>query len=437
MFLSKSTGKAQKYISQLLSSPTLGVVSRVSGGNLMAAAIGIVGTFIQARYVGPEDLGYLRQFGIITSYAFFLHLGLWHALQRRYPLHIGQGRRDQALAVVEICQSWNVSVALLASGIFTALAAVALSVGNWRAALAWLVQAVAMASNFYGGYLGATYRSGHDFETATKSSVISSITGLVCLPMFPFWAYLALVLRSSLGSLTSLFYLHVRRPLRLPWRFNWREWYHLLKEGLPLFTASYGAGVGWSAVEASLVLRYIGARSLGLWSACIMMLELAKTIPQAIVAIYVPRLTEQYGRSASIRECLGVCWKPMLVGGSGVTAVAAVLWAGIPFAVTWLTPKYIEAIPTMCLMMLYLPALILELPLALLIAMGHLVQQNVATYGGLACFLTLAIASIHLGWGLNGVVVASLLGRLFRTALSYGFIFAAIGTNRRQGCSAA
>jgi O-antigen/teichoic acid export membrane protein len=403
----------------------------------VAAAIGIVGTFIQARYVGPDDLGYLRQFGIATNYAFFLHLGLWHALQRRYPLYIGQGRQDQAMAVVEICQSWNVAIAIIASGIFTALAAVALMVGNWRAALAWLAQAVAMAGNFYGGYLGATYRSGHDFETAAKSSVIASITGLACLPMFPFWSYPALVLRSSLGSLASLLYLHIRRPLRLPWRFNWREWYYLLKEGLPLFTASYGAGVGWSAVEATLVLHYLGAHSLGLWSACIMMLELAKTIPQTIVAIYVPRLTEQYGRTASIRECLDNCWKPMLLGGAGVTAIAAMLWAGIPFAVTWLTPKYIEAIPTMCLMMLYLPTLIIELPLALLIAMGNLIQQNVATYGGLVCFLIFAIVSVHMGWGVNGVVAASLLGHLFRTALSYGFIFAAIGSNNKQKCSAA
>ncbi len=436
-FFFEGTGKAHMHIRRLLSSPTVGVVSRVSGGNVMAAAIGIVGTLVQARFVGPDDLGYLRQFGIVTSYAFFLHLGLWHALQRRYPLHIGQGRRDQALAVAEICQSWNVSVALLASGIFTALAVAALAIGNWRAALAWLVQAVAMASNFYGGYLGATYRSGHDFETATKSSIISSITGLVCLPLFPFWPYVALVLRSSLGNLTSLFYLHARRPLRLPWRFNWREWYHLLKEGLPLFTASYGVGMGWSAVEASLVLSYVGARSLGLWSASVMMLEMAKIVPQAMVAIYAPRLTEHYGRSASVRECLGVCWKPMLVGGAGMIGLAVMLCAAMPLAVTWLTPKYVEAIPTMCLMMLYLPALMLELPLALLIAMGHLVQQNVATYAGLACFLTLAIASVHMGWGLNGVVVASLLGRLFRTALSYGFIYAAIRSTRKQGGLAA
>jgi O-antigen/teichoic acid export membrane protein len=392
----------------------------------VAAIIGIVGTLVQVRFVGPEDLGYLRQFGIITSYAFFLHLGLWHALQRLYPLYIGQGRRDQALAVVEICQSWNIFVALLASTIFTALAVAALSGGNWRAALAWLVQAVAIASNFYGGYLGATYRSGHDFETATRSSIISSVTGLICLPMFPFWPYIALVLRSSLGSLTSLFYLHVRRPLRLHWRFKWHEWYKLLKEGLPLFTASYGASLAWSALEASLVLKYLGVRSLGLWSASFMLLEMVSILPKSVTAIYAPRITEHFGRTASILECLRVCRKPMLWGGVGMAVFAATCYPIIPIALNLLMPSYTEATFPMRLMMLNLPLIILDMPYSLLVAMGRLAQQNVAVYVGLASFVALALAAIYFDFGINGVVVASLLGRLVRLAIIYGFIYPAI-----------
>jgi O-antigen/teichoic acid export membrane protein len=423
-------GTGTEHFRRLLSSPTVRVVSQVSGGNLVAVVIGIVGTLVQTRFVGPEDLGYFRQFGIVTSYAFFLHLGLWHALQRLYPLYMGQGRRDQALAVVEICQSWNVLVSLFSSGIFTALAGWALAFGNWRAALAWLVQAVAMASNFYGGYLGATYRSGHDFKTAAKSSIISSITGFICLPMFPFWPYVALVLRNSLGSLAGLYYLHVRRPLKLHWRFNWQEWYRLLKEGLPLFSASYGASLAWTAVEASLVLKYLGARSLGLWSASIMFIEMVNILPKAVTAVYAPRITEHFGSTASARECLRSCWKPMLLGGVGMVVLAAPCLPAIPIALELLTPKYTEAAIPMCLMMLNVPLIVLDMPYSLLIAMGRLVQQNIAVYAGLASFVALALAAIYLDFGISGVVVASVLGRLVRLAIIYGFIFAAV---RRDG----
>jgi O-antigen/teichoic acid export membrane protein len=431
MELSPFVGASIKaHIQRLLSAPTVRVVSRVSGGNLAAMGIAIIGTLVQSRYVGPDDLGYLRQFGIVTSYAFFLHLGLWHALQRRYPLYIGQGRRDEALAVAEICQSWNVSVAVLAAAIFTALTVGALLFGNWRAALAWLVQAVAMGSSLYGGYLGATYRSGHDFETAAKSSVISAGSGLLSLPLLLFWPYVGLVLRSSLPSLASLMYLHVRRPLRLLWRFNGREWWRLLKEGLPIFTASYGAGVGWAAVEMSLVLRYLGARSLGLWVASVMLLEAVNKVSKAITAIYAPRLTEHFGRNASVRGCLRLCLRPMLWGGIGMTAFALGCCPAIPIALKWVLPKYTEAAVPMCLMMLNLPLIVLEMPYSLLIAMGRLLQQNIAVYAGLASFTVLALVSVHLGYGLNGIVMASIIGRLCKMVLSYAYIFAAIRKER-------
>ena len=411
---------------RLLQSQTVRVVGGVVGGNLAATVIGLIGTLVQARFVGPDDLGYLRQFGIVTNYVFFLHLGLWHALQRRYPLHIGQGRRDQALAVAEICQSWNVAVALFATVIFSALAVAALTTGNWRASLAWLVQAAAIASAFYGGYLGATYRSGHDFTTAAKSSVLGSTVGLATLPLFPFFPYVALVLRNSLGGIVSLVYLHRLRPLRLPWRFKLREWLGLIKEGLPLFTASYGMSLGWSAVEASLVLKCFNTRALGLYSAALMVFELTNKIPQTITAVYAPRLTEHFGRTGSLREGLRTCWKPMIVGALGMALFVAACCPLVPFAVRLLMPKYIEAISPICLMLLYLPFMSFEMPYSLLIAAGHLIRQNVITYVTLGCFTLGVLAAVRMGWGLNSVVIASLLARLLRLGLIYGFIYDSI-----------
>jgi O-antigen/teichoic acid export membrane protein len=431
-FPSSLTDTAMVYTRRLLSSPTVQMISRVSGGNLLAAALGVIGSLVQAYFVGPDDLGYFRQFGIITSYVFFLHLGLWHSLSRRYPLYIGQGRREEALAAAEICQSWNVTLALFTSGIFTVLALPAFAGGNWRAGLAWLAQAVLMLNNFYGGYLGATYRSSHDFVTAAKGSILSGITGILCLPMFPFWPYPGLALRTSFTSLSSLIYLHVRRPLKLGWRFNWREWCQLLKEGLPMFTAGYGSNVGWSALEASLIVKCIGTRSLGLWSASVMMSEMAKIVPQALVAIYNPRLTEQYGRTASVRECFRACWKPMVWGGIGMGIFAAACCPAIPFVLKWLMPKYTEAAVPMCLMLLILPLIVLDMPYALLIATGRLVQQNLGVYIGLACFAACAIGAIRLGWGLSGVVVASVLGRFVRVAMTYVFVYAALRREARD-----
>ena len=112
--------------------------------------------------------------------------------------------------------------------------------------------------------------------------------------------------------------------------------------------------------------------------------------------------------------------------------MAAGLCLIFPFLVSFLMPKYIDAIPTVLLMMLYLPITIIELPYYLLIAMGKLAHQNIATYIGLGGFVLLALLSVKLGFGLNGIVGASLIGRGFRVSSTYYFIYSAYRRNEQQ-----
>ena len=407
------------------------------GGSLLGTIIGLVGTLVQVRFVGPEDLGYFRQFAILTAYAFFLHLGLFDALQRLYPLYMGQGRRAQAFAVAEICQSWSVGVSVLLSGVFGLLALVAFGQGNWRAGLAWLAQAVAGSVCTYSTYLSTTYRSGHDFVTVVKGSVVGNVANLVTVPCFVFFPYVALVLRSSVGILASVVYLHRRRPLRLRWRFNWREWYGIAKQGIPLFTASYGTTTGWTAAEATLVVKLLGISPLGLWNASLMFLEVANKLAQAIAAVYMPRVIEEYGRTGSARACLRLCRRPMLWGIVPVSLMGLGACVVLPVVVPWLMPKYLAAIPTMCLMMLYLPLIILEMPYHLVVAKGNWLWMNVFTYTGLGCFALLALLAVRAGLGLNGVVGASLLGRGVRLGMFYFFLGVEVRRERLAGTALA
>jgi hypothetical protein len=73
-------------------------------------------------------------------------------------------------------------------------------------------------------------------------------------------------------------------------------------------------------------------------------------------------------------------------------------------------------------MLLILPLIVLDLPYMVLVALGRVVQQNIAVYAGLGTFVILAMTAVRLDWGLNGVVVSSLLGRVVRTILVYSFV---------------
>lgn len=418
----------KRRVQELLTSPTVRVVSGLAGGNLLGTLIGVIGSLVQARYVSPEDMGYFRGFSIATGYAFFLHFGILDAFQRYYPLYIGKGEKDRAWAIAEVCQAWNVAVSAIVSGTFLVLAISSLAGGNWRAALGWFVQSVSMVGFIYGGFLGATYRSGHDFNSLAKSSVLSSVVGLFTLPLFFVWPYFALAVRSCAGSLVTLIYLHIRRPLRLLWRFSWKEWSQLIRDGLPIFIASYGAATGWSVVETSIILGSSGPKALGLWAISFMVLDAASKVPQAMVAVYVPRVIETLGRTGSVTEALQLCKKPLMLGLPLMFLIVALACTLLPFIVPIIMPKYTEAVPTMCLMLLLLPIILLDLPYMVLVALGRVVQQNIAVYAGLSTFIILAMVTDRLGLGVNGVVGASLLGRVVRTIFVYSFVW----YNRRE-----
>ncbi len=404
-------------------SNTLRVISALAGGNFLATLIGVLGSLVQARYVSPADLGYFRGFTIATGYAFFFHLGLLDAMQRLYPYYVGKGDDNRARSIAEICQAWMAGVTVVVSGAFVLMAAVSLWRGNERAMLGWLVQALAMVGFIYGGYMSATYRSGHDFTSLAKGGVYSSIASVLVLPLFLLWPYFAMAVRSGISSLVNILYLHARRPLRLKLRFAWGEWFELVKGGIPIFVASYGAATLWSVVETSLVLRFLGAGALGLWSMGFMVLEAANKVPQAVTAVYVPRLTETLGRTSDVAACLRLCKKPLAFGVPAMIALAVVGSLALRFLVPVVMPKYIAAIPTMSLMLLMLPLIVLDTPYAILVAMGKILHQNVAVYAGLGSFALLALAAINLGFGLNGVVAASLVGRVVRLVAVYTSLY--------------
>lgn len=413
----------KKVIKNIITSPTVRVISGLAGGNLFAMGIGLIGSLIQARFVSPEDLGFFRQFSVASGYIFFLNLGIFESVQRLFPFYIGKNQKSRAIAVAEIGQSWNILVSILVSLVLILLAILSAISGDWRSTLGWLVQIVTIFTIIYGGYLRATYRSGHDFSTIAKSSVLSSLLNLVLLPLVVIQPYIGLVLRGSLGSLASLLYLNFHRPLHLNWRFNWTEWFGLIRQGFPTFIAGYISATGWSVTESAIILSYLGTKSLGLWTMTAMIVEMANKIPQAIVAVFVPRIMELYGKTESVASCMKLCRKPVVLGVLGTIVFAATGSSIIYFAVPVFIPKYVDAIPVISIALFIMPLMVLELPNSILIVQGMVVQQNMASILGLVCFVVFALVANNHEYQLIGIAIASLIGRILRLMLIYIFIF--------------
>jgi O-antigen/teichoic acid export membrane protein len=406
-----------------LSTPTVRTISGLAGSNLLALGVGMIGALVQAHFVGPADLGYFQSFAIIGGYSQIMQLGLLDYFQRFYPYYIGRGETQRAITIAEVSNAWHVGLSALLTSAFLVAGAWLAARGNWRGAASCAAQAIIVVNIFHGAYLAATYRSGHEFNTVSRSALLGSLVNLVVLPLFFFLPYIGLCLRSCAAAGISLLYLHLRRPLRVRWHFDGKECLRQMRGGLPLFSAGYARSIAPSLVQSSLILHYLNPVMLGLWSVSAMVYELMNKVPQAIVTVYTPRLIEEYGRSHSILACFRLCRKAILIGAALVSAAAALYGLVLPLIVPILIPKYVAAIPNMWLMLGFLPLGIIELPYAILVAAGRLVYLNTAAAAGLAALVGLGVLAARLGLGLNGIIAAALAGQAVRIVCVYLFLF--------------
>lgn len=376
--------------------------------------LGVLGSLIQARFVTPEDFGYFRQFGIVTGYVFFLQLGVFHALERWYPYCIGRGESDKAVAMAEVGQSWILIVTIPICAVFAALACVSFLHGSWKAGLGWAAQTLLVLNSLYGGFLNTIYRSGHDFKKVAQAQMWSVPASLLALPFFWVQSYVALFLRNVAGVGVTLWRLHKLRPVRLHWRFTWSAWLAVVKQGMPRFTAYYVAAIGLDTLTATIILKMLGQKDLGYWSFAIMVVGLLYQVPQALTAIYAPRIMELYGKTGSPRQCLALCRKPILYGMGIAVACAIGGGVGTKLLLPLVVPKYGATAGLICLLLAGHPLKMLEFPSSILSAMNWLLFLNVNALLGAGAQLACALVGIRLGWGLYGVAAGVLAGGALR-----------------------
>lgn len=412
-------------------SSTARAVGSLAGSSILATVLGVVGAFVQGWFVSPADLGYFRQFSIVSGYLFMLHLGVFHALERYYPYYIGRGETHKAIAMVEVGRAWILAVCGSLCAVFLVLSGVGFLQGDWRWALGWLSQAILIVCTLYGGYLSAIYRSGHDFEKYAKAQMWGIPASLLMLPVFWLDAYVGLFFRTVAGSGVTLWRLHRNRPVKVVWRFTWREWWATVKQGLPRFSASYAATTGLDTVTATIILQRFGGEALGFWSFAGMLVVMSQQVPQALTAVYVPRVAELYGRTGSPSQCLALCRKPVFYG-LGIIAVF-VIGTGLAtyLLLPLILPKYARATGLVCLLLLSLPLKMLEAPASVLGAMNWLVFLNVRAVAGSLLQIGCIFAGIYLGWGLYGAATGVLAGGVVRVLMLWAALVHACRLERK------
>lgn len=378
-------------------------IGMIASANLISTVVGVVGSLIQARFITPDVLGFIRKYSVVSSYAIFLSLGLFIILHREYPVLIGQGEKEKANRTVAIVQSWVLLISSIVCGSLLVLTIVELFQGHWREAAAWFIQVVAVWFTLYVGFLETTFRSGQEFERRAKGSLISAIGNAAVLPVFWLWSFPALVLRSIVGPIISAIYLHVFRPVKVGWCFPWREFVSLVKRGMRLFVSDYLRYNFWLTVEIWLMLYVAGDKGVGLFTFSTVVTNLSLQVTTAINMVYIPQLAQKYGQTEKITPCLKLAVKPTLLN----LGISIIIILGFQFLfppiISYAFPNYVESIPIFKILILRIILVSLTLPMYMLTILESYFTQFIAVVIGLLAFL--GTASILNSMGLSETAV--------------------------------
>ena len=419
-------------LSAIYRSKTARTVTVFASGNMVAMLLGMVGSLVQARYIGPEDMGVFRTFGIVAGYLTFLHLGVFDGLHREIPIQLGCGNHKKAEQAAASCLAWITFISLMCGSIFLLLGLRAAFYHDWMKFWGWLAYVPVIVGTFYGGYLGATFRTGQQFIKLSKASVLQAIAGTLVLPLLPIMGYYGACLRTSVTTVTNLLLLHNWRPMKVHPCLDWTSFRDVISIGLPLSGIGYIYTSLWFSLEGTFVLERFGIKTLGLYTMAVFVRTVVVQLAQNMNQVMSVKIYAQYGRSGYIAECVRLILQPMLLAFLVSLLLIVFGWFALPWVVSLLIPKYIEAISIMQVMLLAMPLAFLSLPTTILWATGRLSYCFASVSGGFVAFVALSYLFKRMDIGVLSILVASMVGQTINVLASYLLILKLILQEKRK-----
>ncbi|NQS97670.1 MAG: oligosaccharide flippase family protein [candidate division Zixibacteria bacterium] len=314
-----------------------------ASGTTTGSILRMISGVLAARFVEPATLGLFNGIGLVNSYAVFLHIGVLSALDRELPYYIGKGEREKAYELASAAQAWALLLGICTSALLLILALTQAVLGRWQLAAGWGTHAIGVFHTFFIMiYLLAIYRTQGEFGKLGAASVVRETTHLIMVVTVWLFGFYGLCIRNLAFVVINSAFLWRWRPLRVRSRWNWKNFRHLLKIGLPIFGVVQLYAY-WEVLNLTLVLKIMGIEGMGLYSLAAMS-GMISMLPQTMSKIIFPRMALQFGSTENINDLFRMAVRPIIVLILVIIPIVYIAWMLLPTLVEFILPKYVDGI---------------------------------------------------------------------------------------------
>lgn len=382
-----------------------------------------VGGFLVARFLGPTNYGIWNGLQLILLYASYSQLGVVNALNREVPLQRGKGdllklerTRSAAFGVV-------VSSSLMMSGVVGLYSFAASSSHPPLIILGLRFMAMIVFLQQVYGYAEVCIRTEHDFSTVSRLRRWRAMLDMSLAAFLSFVFDLAGRLwAATLTWIAALLYVWGRRAVPFRPTFDLDETGRLIAIGLPIMLVGLVSGL-FQTIDRVLILKFLGQTDLGYYGIGLMAMSTLGILPGVAAEILYPRLAERYGQTGSPSQLKEYVLTPTYLLAHLLPLFLGMMYLLIPYVILMALPKYAPAIkPARILILGGFFFAIAGFASDFLNTINKQAINLMAQIASLAIAVSSTYAFLRLGWGIQGVALATVLTSLLYSLGLLGYV---------------
>jgi len=397
--------------------------ARYAASVVLAQIALFVGGFAIARFLGPTHYGLWNGLQLILLYASYSQLGIVNALNRELPLRRGKGELAQAERVRSTTLGAVLVTALIAGGAILAYSIIAASRHSPLVILGLrFVGLLVILQQIY-TYSEICFRTNHEFGVVSKLRLYRTVLD-VSLAVFLTYAF---DLEGRLWSATLTFivilaYILWQHPVPFRPTFDLKEAAKLIAIGLPIMMVGLVYGL-LQSIDRVLILAFLNPTHLGYYAIGLTAASVLGIIPGVIGEILYPRFAERYGETNSALQLKDYVLTPTYLLAHLLPVFLGTLYLLIPYTILMALPKYAPAIgPARILILGSFFLGVAGCASDFLNTINKQAMNLMAQITSLAVAISFTYAFLRLGWGIQGVALATVLTSFLYSIALLGYV---------------
>ncbi len=396
---------------------------RYAASMVLAQFVLFVGGFAIARFLGPTHYGLWNGLQLILQYASYSQLGIVNALNRELPLRRGKGELAQAERVRSATLGTVLVTALVAGAGILAYSMIATSRHSPLVILGLrFVGLLVILQQIY-GYSEICFRTNHEFGIVGKLRLFRTVleVSLAVLLTYAFdlagrlWA-------ATLTFIVILAYIFRRHPVPFRPAFDPKGATKLITIGFPIMLVGLVSGV-YQSIDRVLILAFLDPTHLGYYAIGLTAASVLGILPGVVGEILYPRFAERYGATNSPSQLKEYVLTPTYLLAHLLPLFQGTIYLLIPYVILTALPKYALAIrPARILVMGSFFFAVAGFASDFLNTINKQAMNLMAQIASLAIAISSTYAVLRLGWGIQGVAVATVLTSLFYSLGLLGYV---------------